>query len=392
MKNKLLYTGLTFLAGVIAFCGLLSFTCGPFRNAYAQLTKQTIEQPFEKVYLQLDKPYYAAGDDMWFKAYVVTGNNHQLSAISGIVNVELIDARDSIKQSVKLPLGAGVAHGDFALPDNLAKGYYRIRAYTNNMRNAGPEYFFNQAITIINATSPPTKAAKVGSPYNQQITGKTDLQFFPEGGQLVNGVTAKVAFKALASNGLGVDVKGIIVDGRGNRVAQFASSHLGMGVFEITPVAGVVYHAEIINTKGTENSYPLPMATDKGYVLAADGLDPQNLLVKVTASGPPYADQQLTLVAQSGGKVYDIQQSRPGTLAFTSVIPKSKFPSGVAQLTLYAASGEPLNERLVFIRHPDQLNLNLAADQQVYTPRQKVTLTLNARNNNDQPQQRVIFP
>ena len=92
----------------------------------------------------MDKPYYAAGDDIWFKAYVVSGSDHQLTTLSRIVNIELIDERDSIKQSVKLPLTQGVANGDIALPDTLQQGNYRIRAYTNYMRNAGSDYFFDR--------------------------------------------------------------------------------------------------------------------------------------------------------------------------------------------------------------------------------------------------------
>src|ERR1700761_5461930 len=43
----------------------------------------------EKVYLQLDKPYYMTGDDIWFKAYVTSGGRHLLSQMSGVLYVEL---------------------------------------------------------------------------------------------------------------------------------------------------------------------------------------------------------------------------------------------------------------------------------------------------------------
>ena len=40
--------------------------------------KYNADYPFEKVYLHFDKPYYAVGDTIWFKAYItmdVTVNN-----------------------------------------------------------------------------------------------------------------------------------------------------------------------------------------------------------------------------------------------------------------------------------------------------------------------------
>ena len=62
-----------------------------------------------------------------------------------------------------------------------------------------------------------------------------DIQFFPEGGQLIIGVRTKIGFKAITPDGLGIDVKGTITDNNNNVVTEFASSHLGMGQFVLTP-------------------------------------------------------------------------------------------------------------------------------------------------------------
>src|SRR5438270_14101911 len=101
MKNKHLFAGL--FITVIA-TAILSFK-GPgedlLRKMVDQLDKWRAEHPQEKVYLQFDKPSYAIGDDIWFKAYVTIGNKHQLSALSEILNVDLIDENDSVKRSIK---------------------------------------------------------------------------------------------------------------------------------------------------------------------------------------------------------------------------------------------------------------------------------------------------
>ncbi|RYE19887.1 MAG: TonB-dependent receptor, partial [Sphingobacteriales bacterium] len=107
----------------------------------------------EKIHLHLDKPFYAIGEDIWFKVYVTVGPDHRLTALSGILNVELNNDQDSIKQSLKIPLTSGLGWGDFSLPDTLKEGNYRIRAYTNWMRNAGEDYFFDKIITILNAAT-----------------------------------------------------------------------------------------------------------------------------------------------------------------------------------------------------------------------------------------------
>jgi len=114
------------------------------------LAKQMAVQPIEKVYLQTDRSVYAYGDTIWFKGYSVSGQYHQLSSLSGVLYAELIDEQGAVKKSIKLPIISGVSCGDFVL-GNLKEGNYRIRAYTNWMRNAGEDYFFSKNITLVNA-------------------------------------------------------------------------------------------------------------------------------------------------------------------------------------------------------------------------------------------------
>ncbi|MGH7238150.1 MAG: hypothetical protein ACREGF_06455, partial [Candidatus Saccharimonadales bacterium] len=86
----------------------------------------------------------------------------------------------------------------------------------------------------------------------------TDVQFFPEGGSLVNGNDTKIAFKAVGADGLGTDVKGFVVDDLGKQVAVFASSHLGMGEFNLKPGNGGTYKAKITYSDGSEGTAGLP--------------------------------------------------------------------------------------------------------------------------------------
>lgn len=125
----------------------------PFDLLLEKLRSYNDSHPQEKVHLHLDKPYYTAGDNIWFKAYILDNHTNLLSAISSVLYVELIDERDSVKQQLKLPVVSGISWGDFKLTDTLPEGNYRIRAYTQWMRNAGPEYFFDKTILIGNGLS-----------------------------------------------------------------------------------------------------------------------------------------------------------------------------------------------------------------------------------------------
>ena len=374
---------------IIAACSMVIYSFvadDPIIKIKNQLDKWTDQRPVEKVYLHLDKPYYAAGDDVWFKAYVTSGSYNQLSTLSGIVNVELIDAAGMITRSLKLPLTGGVASGDIALPDTLHQGNYRIRAYTNYMRNAGSEYFFDKGIIIINTISRYAPAA-ASATIQKGLLGhpqpaKADVQFFPESGNLVAGIPTKVAFKAVAPDGLGTDVSGNVTDGSGRQVASFSTAHLGMGAFNITPVLGTTYSAKITYADGSVSIATLPKVLDRGYVLNVTEADAQTYQVKLSASQNLLNEGAgLTLVAQVAGKIYYSGKIKPGT----TMMPKNIFPTGIVQLTLFSAAGEPLNERLIFVRNADRLDLKVSAGKESYAVREKVRLTLDAKNRGMKP-------
>lgn len=120
------------------------------QDVLQKLAKYEETHPQEKVYLHLDKPYYSVGDDIWFKAYITVGQLNFLSALSKILYVELISPDNRIVQSLRLPVLSGLSIGDFQLADSLREGNYRIRAYTNWMRNFDEDFFFDKTIPVGN--------------------------------------------------------------------------------------------------------------------------------------------------------------------------------------------------------------------------------------------------
>lgn len=437
-----------------------------------KVSKYTTNYPVEKVYLHFDKPYYAVGDTIWFKAYL-TVQEHMLSGISKIVYVDLITNRDSIVKSLRLPVINGVAAGNIVLPQlSFQEGNYHIRAYTNWMRNFDDAYFFTKNIMIGNTvdeknpvnthiafnntetnTGAETITAKVvykdqdGVPYiNRKVSWKVisddestvdkgkgvtdgngmlavtfssnkpgvfatadlvtdlevnfkktitntfslstasvpkDVQFFPEGGNLVSGIRTKVAFKAISSSGLGVDVKGTIVDNNNNPVASFTSRHLGMGYFILTPEAGKSYKANIDFPDGTHSSYSLPRTMDDGIDLAVYNNNPDSLFIKISSNNDflqKFNNIRFYIIAQSGGVIYYAAQTRLQSLTYGATIPKNKFPTGVLQVTLLSSEGDPLSERICFIQHNDLMNVAVNTDRPVYLQRQRVHMTITAKN------------
>jgi len=140
----------------------------PFATLLKKLEEFTKKYPTEKVHLHLDKPYYAIGDDIWFKAYVIDSRTSAPTTLSKILYVELFDEKDSLRNQLKLPMQNGIIWGDIKLPDSLSEGNYRIRAYTQLMRNAGPDFFFDKTI-------------KIGNSWANKVFVKADYLFSQDG-------------------------------------------------------------------------------------------------------------------------------------------------------------------------------------------------------------------
>lgn len=104
----------------------------------------------EKLYLQTDKPYYSAGENIWFKGFLVNAITLTPTSASKYIYVELIDRRDSLVQRVKIKADEWGFHNCLKLSPDLPWGDYCLRAYTQWMQNDGPDYFFERNIRIVN--------------------------------------------------------------------------------------------------------------------------------------------------------------------------------------------------------------------------------------------------
>ncbi len=347
--------------------------------------------PVEKVHLHLDRPWYGLGDTIWFKAYTVAGEFHRPSKLSGVLYAELINGQDSVSKRLIIPLNSGIGKGDFVIPYTYKSGTYRLRAYTNWMRNDS-SYFFDRKIIIGGIPSAPDMAAnkQVTSTNNnsaQSIAANPDVQFFPEGGYLVNGLRSKIAFKAINKEGLSVAVQGIITDNDNNEVATFNTEHAGMGQFPLTPQKGAKYKAKVSCADGNYFTVDLPGAKNEGFTLTINNAA-DSLYVKIAASDNLYKSKEDTafyLIAQSGGKYYFATAGTLENQVYTTKIPAARFPTGIVQFTLFSQSGEPLNERVVFVQNDDQLKLKISAEKESYAAMEKVKLELEAKDEEGKP-------
>jgi hypothetical protein len=211
--------------------------------------------------------------------------------------------------------------------------------------------------------------------------GNIALSFYPEGGDLVEGLETNVAFKAVDEFGKPADIEGIVKDKAGKTVAEFTSFHNGMGAFEFEPKIGMDYKVFITNPKGIDKEYTLPERLGRGWVLNVEEEDKDQLKVIVNST----EDERMSLMCQVRGEAYFMREINVTRGKNEYIVPLTKFPIGVAQITLFDSRDIERAERLVFVNKNKQMNIEIKTDKEKYLPREKVKMTLKVTDERGLP-------
>jgi alpha-2-macroglobulin-like protein len=421
--------------------------------------------PEDRVYLHLDKPFYEPGDDIWFSAYVRDGQTLKPSGKSDIVHIELVNPRGGVERKISVIAKNGQAAGDFALDKEVVGGLYKIRAYTNWMKNEGEEHVFERSLQVQDVVLPNLKMklefekkafgagdeviAKLVLNTNENkpladhkikfvanldgqkllekaeitdeegvkyikfrlpkdlktkdgllnvmidyngnsesvsrsipiVLNKISFNVFPEGGDLVSGLQSNIAFRALNESGKPADVEGVVLTEKGSQVASFSSYHMGMGSFAFIPQPGEKYKVKITRPEGINETFELPAALGRGYVLSIDNSRSGEIEANIKTT----ETEELSLVAQERGKIYYATAVNAKKGNNKIVFSTKDFPAGVAQVTVFDSKGIERAERLVFVNKEKQLNVSIETDKEKYLPREKVKLTISVKDERGLP-------
>ena len=458
--NRILFTILILLA-VSNFSKAQEKPAIPINTAVENVQKFFTVYPVEKIHLHFDKPYYAVGDTLWFKTYLNTNLfNYDPSKVAYI---EILNSRDSLMQTLRVPLKDGAGKGQLVLdPQFWSQDNYRVRAYTKWMMNFDMGYFYNKVIPIGDAINKKlgsdvsfepdgskTKAilqfrdrqgqllsrkklsweandgwdpfdkgkgetdalgrvvvslsnkekekfkngrlvvkledgeTLVGQYPLRNAIWEADVQFFPEGGDLISGISKKVAFKAVSSTGLGLKVKGKIIDSKKQEVASFEDLGLGMGSFNLVPVSGESYKAMVTFENGEQKTFDLPAVVDNkvNVVFAKQEGEFINLgIVTNDSHFQAVQNKPFYVFGQLNGHLVYAAQASMKSAAVSIRIPIKELPNGIVQITLLSPDGEPLSERLVFIQPQKLIDIQVKTDKDSYARKDLVKMKLNVNS------------
>ncbi len=326
----------------------------------------------EKLFLHVDRTYYAVDETMYFMGYLDNATRMSLLPPSNFIYVELLDGKGlaAVRVKVKKSAGGGFP-GQIYIPEDIATGTYTLRAYTVWQVNGDPEYMFHEEVRILG----------VGEPQRRQYTAEDDsidVTFYPEGGRYYAGHRSSIAFKVMNPRGLSVEVPATLVDASGREVLRTATVHDGMGLLLFYPEEGMQYSLKVEGV----GSWPLPAPSDEGLTM---NVRKTPKYIYATIIGP--ATGTFCLFSRDASGISFLGKMRVSGDEKDVKISRDKFSPGINHLILTDALGNIMSERLLY-SYEDPAAVPVCTFQTVerkYGPRELIKTVVGLADGNGAP-------
>lgn len=323
------------------------------------------QYPLEKIYFHLDRQEYQGGDTVWFKAYL--SHDNLPDTLSTILYTQLWTSQGEMVSEKVWPILFGTSNGQFELPDSAFAGEYLIKAWTPLMVNHTPPSAYQKYFRVYSKRKfSVDKNASNNSILESAVIGLQPVtppmvRFFPEGGNLVEGVLNTVAFEAMRDHERPLTGTGLLKDEAGMVLQKFTASTKGRGLLEWTPEAGKNYFIEL-EEDSSRSRIMLPEASKNGLAMT---LLPQGqnfyFELRQGASDPVF--QPAYMVGLMGQEIVFKTTLTSSRKRWQGELKTSELRSGILQITIFNKDGMPLAERLCFVNNKEyRLPINMLED------------------------------
>jgi TonB-dependent SusC/RagA subfamily outer membrane receptor len=337
----------------------------------------------EKIIVLTDKEFYRAGETVWLKAWCLDSLSNHFLQKSKNLYVDLVDDSDKVASQLIFSIAGGRTNGKLQLPRSLKEGYYWLRGYTINILQQDSGRIFVKPLYVINPTKPDSSSLLFHVPdLKTSVFSNSDpeIVFFPEGGSIIGGTTALIAFTSKDSLGQPLEVSGYITDTKNDTVARFKTSRPGIGEFKFDAFNPRKYFAHI-KWNSKEIIYPLPHLNQYGSQLSV--LEQNGVLrVRVNQGDSVYKKKQKTYIL--GVSRDSLCFAAYGTDMYEATVSKENFPQGKATFFLFNDQFKVLSQRSLYIENTTS-QVEVRTDKTVYGARERVKLDVSVSDQHHQP-------
>lgn len=351
-----------------------------------KLMRGIIKNQDDRIYLHHDKPYYMAGSKIFFRVYLVKDLSGQVSGNRNNVYVTLTNDKDSIVSQSVINSGERDWAGGLNIPARATEGFYTLRAFTKTMSETNSVKGFAGKIYILNAKS---GIELTTLPMVVKSAMGTDpvLQFYPEGGSLVNGVENLVGYESTDNIGNPIMVEGRIIDDNQKTLTTFKSDTKGKGTVIFNPFKNRSYTAIVKRPTGTDLSFKLPPINYNACQLNVVSQDEKKIRLRVVLGDSLYAKKPASYIL--GVSKDKLCFAGIGNGMFETDVSLAPFHPGPAIFYVFNDKHQLQSERRVFI-DKKSINVLIKTDKENYASRQKATVDVTVTDMSGKPLQSLF--
>ena len=222
--------------------------------------------------------------------------------------------------------------------------------------------------------------------------GRVDVDFYPEGGYLVDNLKNRVYFAARDKLGNPIHLAGEIQDRSGQKVAEIETVRDGMGRFEFIPRRGERYTLKVTKPVDITSAPRLPavvrdlpvidsgsgvFAASAPLTLTVRSNSKRRVLIRAVCRGQLVAEKRRRLSVGDNPVPLQVREDAGGVIRVT-VLDADSTPA------------RPLVERLVFRRHKKALQVEILETDLQRSPGEPLRLTLQVRDEAGEPTPAVL--
>lgn len=227
-----------------------------------------------------------------------------------------------------------------------------------------------------------TKYFNLQLPYRS--AGPAIVGFYPEGGNLVTGISSRVAWACNFSDGRPIAIKALLSE-NGVVIDTLQTDSLGIGLFHLAPRNNSIYRLDLViqDSSIIPQSYTLPPALPQGVVLEMqDAVVNDTIAITIKSTGNSSVRLAFTSMKNNASSVSPPVKVE---IAKRIMLPLDNIHKGLHTLTVLDEQGRPVAERVFFAHFNSKNNVEITTDKPAYGLREKVTAGIQLTNAGGKP-------
>jgi hypothetical protein len=205
-----------------------------------------------------------------------------------------------------------------------------------------------------------------------------NIRFFPEGGNLADGLVSTVAIEATTKAGQQVPLSGVLYKDD-KPIDTISTNSYGVGRFNFKPNKDGSYTFKVKANAylQRDSTYHLPSAIENGVIMRFDQAVVNDTLRMTLYSKVKRKVQVLVHNYTEAFTVFDTE-AHPEGKKLSLVLPT--LPKGIATVTILDEESRPVAERIFFAHYDDKITATIKTHKPIYSKRDSVSVTIGLRD------------